>query len=122
MIKKSIMVVDDEQAYLQLMVDYFNSHGYEVHAANNLEDTLKIFRRERPKVVLLDFNMPFATGEKLLPMLQSVDPAVRVIVVSGFIEEEVEEKFKGLGYFAFFKKGDLSLEEVKEKVEEALEY
>lgn len=122
MIKKSIMVVDDEQAYLQLMVDYFNSHGFEVHAANNLEDTLTTFRREKPKVVLLDFNMPFATGEKLLPMLQSIDPTVRVIVISGFIEEEVEEKFKGLGYYAFFKKGDLSLEEVKEKVEEALEY
>ena len=122
MVKKKIMVVDDEPAFLQLMVDYFSSQGFEVFPASNLEDTITVFRREKPKVILLDFNMPLATGEKLLPLLQSVDPMVRVIVVSGFIEEEVEEKFKGLGYFAFFKKGDLSLEVVKEKVEEALEY
>ncbi len=122
MTKKKIMVVDDEPAFLQLMVDYFNAQGFEVFPAINLEDTITIFRREKPKVILLDFNMPLATGEKLLPLLQSVDPTVRVIVVSGFIEEEVEEKFKGLGYFAFFKKGDLSLEVVKAKVEEALEY
>ena len=120
--KKKIMVVDDEPGFSQLIVDYFKSHGYDVLAANNLEDAINLFRQGRPKVVLLDFNMPVVTGERLLPLLQSVDPSVKVIVISGFIEEEVEEKFKGLGYFSFFRKGDLSLENVRDRVEEALEY
>ena len=120
--KHKLMIVDDEVGYSQLMVDYFKYHGYDVAAANNLEDALNMFKRERPRVVLLDFNMPIMTGEKFLPLFQGIDPTVRVIVISGVIEEEVEEKFKGMGYFAFFRKGDLSLEKVKQKVAEALGY
>ena len=120
--KHKILIVDDETGYSQLMVDYFKYHGYDVMAANNLEDALNIFKRERPQAVLLDFNMPVVTGEKLLPMLQSIDPKIRVIVISGVIEEEVEEQFKGMGYFAFFRKGDLSLEKVKDTLEQALSY
>ena len=120
--KKKIMVVDDEPGFSQLIVDYFKSHDFDVLAANNLEDAINIFRQEKPKVVLLDFNMPVVTGDRLLPLLQSVMPNVKVIVISGFIEEEVEEKFKGMGYFSFFRKGDLSLEKVRDRVDEALEY
>ncbi len=122
MAKKKILVVDDEQGFLQLMRDYFKPLGYDVNIASNLEDAIVAFRQERPKVVLLDFNMPLITGEKFLPLLQSVEPMVRAIVVSGCLVEEVEEKFKGLGYFAFFRKGDLSLEKLRQSVDEALAY
>ena len=120
MAKKKIMIIDDERSFSQLVVDYFGTQGYSVFTADNLEDAVTLFQKEKPKVVLLDFNMPMVTGERLLPLLQTVDPTVKVIVVSGFIEEEVEEKFKGMGYYSFFKKGDLSLQKLKEKVDEAL--
>lgn len=120
MAKKKVLIIDDERGFSQLVVDFFETHDYQVFAADNLEDALAAFRRERPKVVLLDFNMPKVTGERLLPLLQTVDPTVKVIVVSGFIEEEVEEKFKGMGYYSFFKKGDLSFQKLKDKVDEAL--
>ena len=120
--QKKILVVDDDPGFLQMMADFFKPKGYSVGVATNLEDAINVFRREKPKVVLLDFNMPIVSGEKFLPLLQSVDPAVRAIVVTGYLEEEVEEKFKGLGYFAFFKKGNLSLEALQAKVDEALKY
>jgi DNA-binding NtrC family response regulator len=122
MAKAKIMIIDDEAGFSQLIVDYLKSHHYETIAANNLEEALKIFKRERPRVILLDYNMPILTGDTILPMFQSIEPAIRVIVISGFTEEEVEEKFKGLGYYAFFKKGDLSLEGLRQKVEEALQF
>ena len=122
MTKKKILVVDDEIGFTQLLVDYFKPLSYEIKAATNLEDALNVFRNDKPKVVLLDFNMPLVTGEQFLPLLQNVDPMVRVIIITGHIAEEVEEKFKGLGYYAFFKKGDLSLEQLRAKVDEALSY
>ena len=122
MTKKKILVVDDEDGFLQLMRDYFKPLGYDIRGASNLEDAIVTFRQERPKVVLLDFNMPLITGEKFLPLLQSVEPMVRAIVVTGCLAEEVEEKFKGLGYYAFFRKGDLSLEKLRQSVDEALAY
>ena len=122
MAKHKLLVVDDENNFLQMMADYFKNQGFDVATADNLESAINVFRRQRPKVVILDFNMPIVTGEKFLPILQSVDPAIRVIVVTGCIGEEVEEKFRGLGYYAFFEKGNLSLEELRRKVEEAIQY
>ncbi len=122
MAKKRLLVVDDEEGFLELVKDYFVSKGYEVSTAMNVDEALKLYRKFVPKVVLLDFNLPVVSGEKILPMFQSVNPSVRVIVVTGCIGEEVEERFKGLGYFAYFEKSGLSLERVHEKVEEAYRY
>lgn len=118
--EKKILVIDDEPGFVELVVEYFKALGYDARSALNLEDAVKQFRHQKPSVVLLDFNMPMVTGEKFLPILQAMNPLVQVIVVTGCLQEEVEAKFKGLGYFGFFEKGDLSLEKVLSKVEEAL--
>ena len=122
MASKKILVVDDEPGFIQLVGEYLTSMGYDVSTAANPKEAVVLFKKHRPRVVLLDFNMPFLTGEKFLPVLQTIEPTVRAIVISGCVEEEVEEKFRGLGYFAFFEKGSLSLEKLKNKVDEALNY
>lgn len=120
MAEKKILVIDDEPNFASLVVEYFKSIGYDARMALNLEDAITTFRTQKPGVVILDFNMPMVTGEKFLPILQTMNPRVRVIVVTGCLQDEVEQKFKGLGYYGFFEKGDLSLEKVRTKVEEAL--
>lgn len=120
MAAKKLLIVDDEPSFTQLVIEYFGSQGYEAYSANNLEEAINLFKTHRPKAVILDFNMPLVTGEKLLPILQSLEPSVRVIVVTGCLEEEVEDRFKGLGYFGFFEKGTLSLDKLRHKVDEAL--
>ena len=122
MSKNKLMIIDDDLSFSQMVADYFKSQGYEVSTADTMDQAIQLYRRVRAKVVLLDFKMPLVTGERLLPLLQELNPEVRAIVVTGCIGEEVEEKFKGLGYFGYFEKGGLSLEVLKEKVEEALLY
>ncbi len=117
---KKILIIDDEPSFAELLVEYFKSAGYDARMALNLEDAIQVFRAQKPGVVLLDFNMPMVTGEKFLPILQNLNPSVRVIVITGCLEEEVEAKFKGLGYYGFFEKGDLSFETLRKKVDEAL--
>ena len=121
MLPKKILIVEDDAGFKELVSDYFKSAGFSVSSADSLEEAVKLFRRHRPRVVLLDFQMPGATGDKFLPEFQSVDPRVKVIVISGHLYEEVEGKFKGLGYYAYFEKGTLSLEKLRQKVEEVLE-
>src|SRR3989338_3569513 len=105
---KKLLIIDDEPNFTAMVVEYFKSLGYDARQALNLEDAITVFRSQKPSVVLLDFNMPMVTGEKFLPILQTMNPHVRVIVVTGCLQEEVDGKFKGLGYFGFFEKGDLS--------------
>lgn len=120
MAKQKIMIVDDDLAFSQMVSEYFRTHGYEVNVANNLEDAILVFRRVRPTVVLMDYNMPIVNGDKFLPILQELEAKVKAIVISGCTEEDVEQRFRGLGYYAFFEKAGLSLEKVKAKVDEAL--
>lgn len=120
--REPLLIVDDDPEFLKTMAAYFRKEGYAVSTAVNMDEALQAFKRKKPRVVLLDFKMPLVTGEKLLPMFQSLNPMVRVIVITGYAHEEVEERFKGLGYFAFFEKAGLSLEKLKEKVEEAMRY
>ncbi len=122
MASKKILVVDDEPGFTQLLVEYFKAMGYDAHSAGDAETGMAMFKKHKPRVVILDFNMPLVTGDKFLPVLQGMDPMVKAIVISGCIEEEVEEKFRGLGYFCFFEKGTLSLDKLKQKVDEALSY
>lgn len=117
---KKLLIIDDEPGFVELVQEYFRSSGYDARSALNLEDAITAFRQQKPKVVILDFNMPMVTGDKFLPILQNLDPTVKIIIVTGCLEEEVRQKFKGLKYFSFFEKGDLSLENIKKKVEEAL--
>ena len=115
-----MLVIDDDPGFAEMVLTYFRGAGCDARAALNLEDAITIYRQQRPKVVILDFNMPMVTGEKFLPILRDMDPSVNVIIVTGCLEAEVERKFKGLDYFAFFEKGNLSLEKLKQKVHEAL--
>lgn len=114
-----IMILDDDPVFARTLADYFRANRYEVIEVNNLEDAINRYRRKKPKVVLLDFNMPITTGDKFLPILQSMEPLVKAIIVTGEMAENVEENFKGLGYYAFFEKGGLSLEKLRAKVDEA---
>ena len=118
--EKKLLVIDDEPNFSALVVEYFKGAGYDARMALNLEDAITVFRNQKPSVVLLDFNMPMVTGDKFLPILQTINPHVKVIVVTGCLQEEVEQKFKGLGYYGFFEKGALSLEKVLSKVDEAI--
>ena len=122
MAKQRVLVVDDDEAFSKMLCDCLKLHGYEVSSAGSMEEAINLFKRHKPKVVLLDFNMPLVTGDVFLPVLQSVDAGVRVIVITGETQDEVEDKFKGLGYFAFFEKGNLSLDKLKQKVDEAFSY
>lgn len=120
--KNKLLIIDDDLGFSLMVADYFKSNGYQALSADNMDQAIKIYKRERPKVVLLDFNMPLVTGEKLLPLLQEINPEVRAIVVTGCVGQEVEDKFRGLGYFAYLEKGGMSLENLKEKVEDAMKY
>jgi anti-anti-sigma factor len=59
------------------------AYGYEVLTAENGQEGLDVFRRERPDIVLTDIKMPGMSGIDVLKQIKSVDPATEVIVITG---------------------------------------
>jgi len=114
--KRKIMVVDDDQSFLEMLKDYFLSHQYEVSCANSASKAIVSMREKRHKVVILDYQMPEVKGDDLIAMLQKINPSARFIIVTGVLSEDVEQKFKGLGYFAYFEKAQLPFKKLENTV------
>jgi len=79
-----VLVVDDDAAVLQTIVDALESEGYAVVTARNGALALERLRARRPDVVVLDLMMPVMDGWAFLPLCR-VEPAgadVPVVVLS----------------------------------------
>ncbi len=103
---ESILIVDDEVSLRTLLATTFSSKGYRtLTAASGLEAIEIISDPERKfDLVLLDLNMPGATGIEVLKVLRLCRPHTRAIIVSGHITPEAREEFKRLGQEDFILK------------------
>jgi anti-anti-sigma factor len=80
---EKILVIDDEKPTLKMFRLTLMAYGYEVLTAENGQEGLKVFDRERPHIVLTDIKMPGMNGIEVLRHLKQIDPAVEVIVITG---------------------------------------
>ena len=80
---EKILVIDDEKPTLMMFRLTLAAYGYEVLTAENGQEGLDVFRRERPDIVLTDIKMPGMSGIDVLKQIKSVDPATEVIVITG---------------------------------------
>lgn len=117
---RAILIVDDELPFLELVKNYFTPRGVRVVTADTSITALNAMRKERFRLVLLDYAMPQIRGDDLMGMLQTINPSARFIIVSGVDTKDVEQEFKGLGYVAFFQKGTISLKDLENAVNESL--
>ncbi len=60
--RTTLLIIDDDQALVELLESYFTGLGYRVCTASNGEEGLQCFSRERPDLVILDVTMPKMDG------------------------------------------------------------
>ncbi len=87
---RTVMVVDDEVLIRTSARRLLNQGGFEVITASSGEEALRLYQEadQRIGAVLLDLRMPEMDGESTFAELQRIDPAVRVVFVSGYREVE----------------------------------
>jgi PAS domain S-box-containing protein len=82
---EGILVVDDEAAIREVVRQTLKEFGYRVITAAHGTEALRIFqeRRQEIQVVLTDMMMPEMDGPTLVAALRGIDPAVRIIGITG---------------------------------------
>ena len=91
-----ILVVDDDPSIVDLATAVLGSAAYAVAAARTGSDALRLARRERFDLVLLDINMPEMDGWETLRLIKA-DEAIRDLPVVMFsVKGEVRDKVHGL--------------------------
>jgi PAS domain S-box-containing protein len=92
----TVLVIDDERAVRSVTAVSLESAGHTVLTAASGREGVDIYKQKRGEVelVLLDLTMPDMNGEQTLRALQALEPEVQVLVMTGYAEDELHERFQ----------------------------
>ncbi len=101
-----VLVVDDEAALRRFCANVLTRLGLEVIQARHGKEALEIFADQAGQIraVLLDMTMPVMDGKQTLPRLLEIDPEARVILCSGYTEEDTLQNVRGMHVAGFIQK------------------
>jgi CheY-like chemotaxis protein len=116
-----ILVVDDEETVRNLTRRMLERSGFTAICAEDGRQAVETFKKIKADVtlVLLDLTMPHLDGEACFRELRLMKPEVKVILSSGYNEQDVVNLFAGKGLAGFIQKPYTS-EELITKVREVL--
>ena len=88
MIKRKILVVDDEIDFLEMVRLRLQANNYSVITAMDGNEALEKFRKEKPVAVLLDILMPGMDGIDVLKKMRREDTKTPIFIITAFSNEE----------------------------------
>lgn len=102
----TVLVVDDEDMIRAVTIAMLKELGFATMAAAGGEEALTLFREagDGIDVVLLDQVMPDMDGVTVFKELRRITPGIKVLLASGFSQQEVSDRFRGLGLNGFLPK------------------
>ena len=118
----SILVVDDDAAVRNVLLNILKKLGHEVHDAADGAAALAICLETRPDLTFLDMYMPGQDGIETIRALRREIPGVKVIAMSGEqlgLSVDVLHMASLLGAVGILRK-PFELDEVREVVAKAL--
>ncbi len=116
-----ILIVDDEPDMLENCSRILSRQGYACTTAGDGTSALVILEREMPDLLLTDFKMPGMDGMALLRRAHEIDPALPVIMITGFATIESAVTAVKEGAFDYLPK-DFSVDQLRVAVERALRH
>jgi CheY-like chemotaxis protein len=102
----TVLVVDDEDIVREVAREMLREKGFDVLTAADGQQGVELYRRhaDRIAVVLLDLTMPEMSGEEALAEIRRIRPNAKVILCSGYAEDDLKRRFAGLGAADFIQK------------------
>lgn len=78
-----ILIIEDEEVLARSIVGFLERRGFSAGFAIDSQSALALFRRERPRLVILDVRLGHESGLDLLPVLRGINPEAQIVVMTG---------------------------------------
>lgn len=116
-----ILLIEDNETSRQLMSDYLEYHGYQVHALADGISWTTAMQQVHPHLVLLDLKLPEIDGFAILNQLtqQPEWASIPVIIVSAFAFQADRKRALQLGAKRYFVK-PVNLVQLRQAISEEL--
>ena len=94
--KKTVLIVEDNDLNMKLFNDLLEAHGYRTLQTKDGMEALRIARRDRPDLILMDIQLPEVSGLEVTKWLKEDDDLrlIPVIAVTAFAMKGDEEKIR----------------------------
>lgn len=105
--KRKVLVVDDDQDLVELIVDVLERDGrFETRSVNNGFDAGMMVKEYRPDLIVLDVMLPDINGKDVCVRVRNDKSLeeVKIICISGMVEEDRIEELKEAGANTFLSK------------------
>ncbi len=87
---RSVLIVEDDADVLAALVQYFEARGFEVLAAADGAEALRLIESERYiDLLVADLVVPAANGRSLIKIAEFYRPEIQTVVITGMPEARI---------------------------------
>ncbi|PIR90401.1 response regulator [bacterium (Candidatus Gribaldobacteria) CG10_big_fil_rev_8_21_14_0_10_33_41] len=120
---KKILIIEDEKILSSMYKEKFEMEGFEIFEAKDVIDGLKLAKKEKPDLVILDILLPGENGLSFLKA-QKNEPSISkipIIVFSNLDDPKTKEKADELGAKKYLIKANYEPRELVKIIKKYLE-
>lgn len=116
---KKLLIIDDEEGILEEVRGFFMEEGFDVYTATTGREGVELINKIKPDILLLDIKLPDLPGLSILKVSKEISPDTKVIVNTGYVDQNIIDEAGRLGRDAFLQK-PFNLELLKSEVDRLL--
>ncbi len=119
---KTILVIEDNQMLLDLVTAVLSDKGYVVLTAEDGLKAVQIFKQRFREIslVLSDMGLPFLGGWEVFLKMREIDPGVKTIMASGYLDPKLKAEMLSAGAADFIQKPYV-IDSLLEKIQQVLD-
>jgi DNA-binding response OmpR family regulator len=102
--RADVLIIDDDQSWVQSVSQLLDDAGLAVRAATDGEQALDLFATEQPALVILDVHLPRINGLELLRQFRQRDRQTPVLMISAEDQASIQDRAMSAGATAFLRK------------------
>ena len=110
--QKSKLILDDDLNFCKSFQNILNEKGYDTAFATETDKAIDLLLESKHHVIFLDMKLNRVTGLDALAAIKKVDPAVIIILITGYREEmagQIEECLKKSAHTCLYKPLDIDV-------------
>jgi len=102
----TVLVVDDEDTVRTIIGEMIKALGFDLLTAVDGLEGIEVFKQHADVIdlVILDMSMPNVDGEEAFKEIQKIRPGARVVLTSGYTQQETIGELTGDGPSGFLQK------------------
>jgi len=117
-----ILIIEDDKFLREIITQRVGAEGYDVIAATDGEEGVRMAKEEKPNLIVLDLILPVIDGFEVLRQIKATEDIkhIPVIILSNLGQKEDIDKGMKLGAYDYMIKAHFTPSEIVKKIQEVL--